>query len=282
MSTSAYSSLSLDGRVAVVTGAASGIGRATAVLLASRGATTVFADLDLEGAEAGAAHARAQGGDVRALETDVTDEASVADLVVRTTAELGRIDVLHNNAALMTAHARDDLVADLDPSDFARTLQVNLIGYMICAKHVIPTMVSRGGGVIVNTASLAGSQASLTRPMYGASKAGVVGLTRSIATQYGKQGIRSVSISPGMIVTDRSSGRLPEHTLAAVRRHNLLDRTGTPDDVAQLVAFVASDAASFLTGLDIPLDGGMSAHLASFADELASRTSSAPADASSA
>jgi NAD(P)-dependent dehydrogenase (short-subunit alcohol dehydrogenase family) len=271
--TNAYAALALDGKVAIVTGAASGIGLATANLLAARGAAVVFADVDLEGAARAAASVETAAGTL-AVEVDVTNEAAVVALAQAVTKRFGGIDILHNNAALMTAHALDIEVTSLDPADFARVLKVNLIGYMLCAKHAIPSMIDRGGGVIVNTASLAGVQASLTRPMYGASKSAVIGLTRSIATQYGKQGVRCNSISPGMVVTERSAGRIPAHTLDGVRRHALLDRSATPDDVAELVAFLASDAAGFLTGLNIALDGGMSAHLPTFADELAARDGS--------
>jgi NAD(P)-dependent dehydrogenase (short-subunit alcohol dehydrogenase family) len=264
----AYSLLDLSGKAAIVTGAASGIGRVTADLLSARGASVAYADLDLAAATAAAA---ASGPENLGVEVDVTDEPAVRAMIAKVIARFGGVDILHNNAALMTAHDRDVMIVDLDPSDFARVVNVNLIGYMICAKHAIPSMLARGGGVVINTASLAGVQASLTRPMYGASKSAVIGLTRSIATQYGKQGIRSMSISPGMIVTDRTRGRIPTHTIEAVQRHGLLTRSGTPQDIAELVAFLVSDAASFLTGLDIPIDGGMSAHLPTFADELASR-----------
>lgn len=269
-----FASLSLEGKVAVVTGAASGIGRETVGLLAARGAAVVIADRDDDGGHAAARELHRAGAQALAVGVDVTDEVAVASLVARVAAEFGGIDILHNNAALLTEHARDQLIEDLDPQDFARILGVNLIGYMTCTKHALPSMIARGGGVVINTASLAGRQSSLSRPMYGASKSGVIGLTRSIATQYGKRGVRCISISPGMVVTERSASRIPAHTLEAVRRHGALDRAATPADVAELVAFLASDAASFLTGLDIALDGGMSAHLATFADELAARGSS--------
>jgi len=267
----AFSSLSLKGKAAVVTGSASGIGRATATLLARRGASVVIADLDAEGAETVAATLRSEGLSSMAVEVDVTHEPSVEAMVARVCEEFGGVDILHNNAALMSSHDRDDLIVDLNPEDFLRVLAVNLVGYMTCAKHVLPSLVSRGGGVIVNTASLAGSSSSLSRPMYGASKSGVIGLTRGIATQYGKSGVRCLSVSPGLILTELSSARIPRHTLDGARRHVLLDRLGQPSDVAQLVAFLVSDAGSFLTGIDIALDGGMSAHLATFADELEAR-----------
>lgn len=271
MAASGYDSLAMDGRVAVVTGSASGIGRATAELLAKRGAAVVIADRDADGARKVARDLVGGGYSAIVVEVDVTEGQAVAAMASTVLDAFGRIDVLHNNAALMTAHDRDQRITELEAEDFARVLDVNLIGYTLCAKHVIPAMVAAGGGVIINTASLAGVLASLSRPMYAASKAAVVSLTRSIATQYGKQGIRALAVSPGMIVTERSVGRLPAHTLAGVRRHALLDRTGTPQDVAELVCFLASDAASFLTGLNIPLDGGLSAHLPTFADELDAR-----------
>lgn len=272
MTTDAFAPLSLSGKVAIVTGAASGIGRATALLMAGRGAAVAFADIDVEGAEAAAAAARSAGGQGTAVRVDVTDEAAVQRMAEEVSAALGGIDILHNNAALLTEHQADVHITDLKPADFARILEVNLIGYMTCAKHCLPRMIARGGGVIVNTASLAGVQSSLSRPMYGASKAGVIGLTRTIATQYGKQGVRCVAVSPGMIPTEQSASRIPQRTVDGVKRHSLLSRVGNTNDVAQLVAFLASDAASYLTGINVIVDGGMSAHLATYADELDARS----------
>lgn len=266
-----FAPLRLTGRVAIVTGAASGIGRASALLMASRGAAVAFADVNIGGAEAAAATARATGGHGIAVHVDVTDDAATKRMVRDVSAELGGLDILHNNAALLTEHRLDTTITDLDPADFARVLKVNLIGYMLCAKHCLPAMIQGGGGVVVNTASLIGVQSSLSRPMYGASKAAIIGLTRTIATQYGRQGVRSVSVSPGLIVTDASLTRVAERTVEVIRRHSLLGRDGDPDDVAQLVAFLASDAASYLTGINVVVDGGMSAHLATFADELDAR-----------
>ena len=154
---------------------------------------------------------------------------------------------------------------------FADVLRVNVIGYMVGAKHAVPHMVRRGGGVVINTTSNAGLQAELIRPMYGTSKAAIIGLTRNIATQYGKQGVRSVAVSPGVILTPSVKANVSEEAVARLARHSLTPRVGTPEDVAELVAFLASDEAGFITGITIPVDGGLAAHFPTFAEELDAR-----------
>jgi NAD(P)-dependent dehydrogenase (short-subunit alcohol dehydrogenase family) len=183
----------LTGRVAIVTGSGSGIGQATAELLAERGAAVVVADINAAAAETVAAGIRARGLQSVAVATDVADETQIQRMTDAAVTQFGGLDIVHNNAALLAPDviARDLKVTDLDAELFARVLQVNVIGYALGAKHAIPHMLVRGGGVLINTSSAAGIQGELIRPMYGRSKAAIIGLTRNIATEYGKQGIRS-------------------------------------------------------------------------------------------
>jgi NAD(P)-dependent dehydrogenase (short-subunit alcohol dehydrogenase family) len=148
------------------------------------------------------------------------------------------------------------------------TLRTNVVGCALGAKHAIPHMVQRGGGVIINTASAGGQSAQTTRPMYGSSKAAVIQLTRHIATMHGKQNIRCVSVSPGITVTPSVARLVSDEWIARNVRHNLMPRAGRPEDIAALVAYLASDEAAFVTGIDIRVDGGMLAHFPAFAEDL--------------
>jgi NAD(P)-dependent dehydrogenase (short-subunit alcohol dehydrogenase family) len=260
----------LEGRVAVVTGGAGGLGSATATVLAQNGAHVVVAGHSQATAEVVAREIRAAGSQAVAAAFDASQESSIVDLIRETIKEFGRIDILHNNAALTAPNVfvQDNLLGDLDAGVFAQILQVNLIGYALTFKHALPYMLAQGSGVVINTSSFDGIRAPLGRPMYGASKAGVDALTRSIATQYGRYGIRAVGVSPGPIITPNARKVIPQEMLDRLARH-LLTRDGVPEDLGHLVAFLASDKAGFITGITVQIDGGMSVHFPDYADELA-------------
>jgi NAD(P)-dependent dehydrogenase (short-subunit alcohol dehydrogenase family) len=258
----------LDGKVAIVTGAASGIGRATAHALAAEAASVVVADLNADGAARVAAEIASAGGRAVAQPTDVADEASVAALVAAAVRAFGGLDVLHNNAAASDPAllSRDLDIVDLDVAVLDRTLAVNLRGPMLGCKHAIPRMLERGGGAIVNTSSAAALVGDPVRTAYGASKAALDSLTRYVATQYGKRGIRCNSIAPGVIATPALAANVPPEQIAVYERSHLTPRLGRPEDIAAAVVFLVSDDAAFITGQTLCVDGGLLAHHPSFAE----------------
>jgi NAD(P)-dependent dehydrogenase (short-subunit alcohol dehydrogenase family) len=258
----------VEGKVAVVTGGASGIGRATAETLAREGAAVVIADIDGERAESVAAGINAEGGVAVAVTADVSVEADVVTMVDCAMDSFGRLDVLHNNAAITDpAHqARDASLVDLDVEVWERTLAVDLRGTMLGCKHAVPRMIAGGGGSIVNTSSNAALAGDLSLTAYAVAKGGVNTLTRSVATAFGKQGIRCNAVSPAHIASPSLEAVVPAAVVEMLRDQVLTSRLGTPQDVANLVLFLASDEASFITGQVWSVDGGALSHLAHVAD----------------
>jgi len=252
----------LAGRVAIVTGAASGIGRATSHALAREGASVVVADVNAEGAKRVAAEIEAAGGRAFGQPTDVSSEPSVAALVAAAVDRFGGLDVLHNNAAASdpALMGSDGEITSLTLETWERTLAVNLRGPLLGCKHAIPRMLERGGGVIVNTSSASGLTGDLVRTAYGVSKAGLDALTRYVATQYGKRGIRCNSIAPGVIATPALAANVKPELIAVYERSHLTPRLGRPEDIAALVVFLATDEAAFITGQVLCVDGGLLAH----------------------
>lgn len=211
------------------------------------------------------------GAEAIGLGFDTSDEAQVGAALAAVVDAFGGIDILHNNAAITSVEfmMRDGFVHDLDVELWDQTMAVNVRGYMLCAKHAIPSMLQRGGGVIINTASGAGLQGELTRAAYGTSKSAVIGFTRSVATQYGKLGIRCVTVMPGMTLTPTVAANVPPPILEMMRRHTLAPDLAKPEDVANAVVFLASDRAAFITGSVVAVDGGFGMHSPSYADEAA-------------
>lgn len=252
----------LKHRVAIVTGAASGIGRATAIALAEAGAAVWVADLNGEGAAQVAKSIRAGGGEAAGHLVDVAEEDSIAEMVAAAVNEYGGLDILHNNAAAVDVETigMDLEITELDVAIWDRTLAVNLRGPMLGCKHAIPHMLERGGGSIIQTSSAAGLRGDLTRAAYASSKAGLDSLTRYVATQYGKQGIRCNSIAPGVILTPALEANVPQEALDTYLRSTLTPRLGRPEDIAASVVFLASDEAAFITGQVLCVDGGILAH----------------------
>ena len=246
----------LAGRVALVTGGGSGIGRATAVAFAAAGATVAVADLDGDAATGTVDLVRAGGGEAEALVLDVVDEAAVGATVAGVLDRFGRLDAACNNAGTPGTYA--DL-ADQSAADWDRTLAVNLTGVFLCLRAEVPAMVAAGGGAVVNVASAAGLMGFARLPAYVASKHGVGGLTKSVALEVAGDGVRVNAVCPGSIRTPMLSGFVggDEDALAAMGRQAPMRRLGTPEEVAEAVVWLCSDASSFVTGQALGVDGGV-------------------------
>ena len=258
----------LTGRVAIVFGSATGIGAACARTLADRGAAVIVADIAVEAAERTAAQITAVGGEAVATRCDVLAEAEVAAVVALAETRFGQLNIVHNNAAAMHLVPTDRPVAEEDAEHWDLTMAVNLRGQMLGCKHSIPTMIRSGGGSIINTSSASALAGELTQTAYGVSKAAVAQLTRSVATQYGRQGIRCNAVLPGFIQVERQ--RTADTASAEFRkslaRNHLTPYIGEPQDIANVVAFLASDDSRFVTGHLMSVDGGLSAHQGTYAD----------------
>jgi NAD(P)-dependent dehydrogenase (short-subunit alcohol dehydrogenase family) len=246
----------LEGRVALVTGGGSGIGRASAMAFARAGARVVVSDINLEGGEETVRLIEELGGGSMFVPADVSDGEQVARLVAATLDHYGRVDYAHNNGGIEGPLAS---VIDLREDDWDRVIDINLKGTWWCLKHEIPAMLMTGGGAIVNTASVSGQKEfPPLLPAYVASKFGVVGLTSVTARYYAQQSIRVNAVCPGAIDTpmlDRI-GEGARRLGIAMIAENPIGRLGTPEEVAAAVVWLCSDAASFITGQTLTVDGG--------------------------
>lgn len=258
----------LEGKIAIVTGAASGIGRASAIGMAREGARVTVADRNGEGAEAVAAEIRDAGGEARACRCDVRFEDEVRAMVQGTVDAWGGLDVLHNNAGT-TDHAdvgMDNWITDLTVELWDHMMAVNLRGPFLGCKHAIPHLIARGGGSIIMTSSMSAMAGDLHYAAYGSSKGGLNSFTRYVATQYGKQRIRANAICPGLVATPAARRLIPADLLDIYEGNHLTPELGTPEQVAAVAVFLASDASAYLTGQAIPVDGGLFAHLPTYAE----------------
>jgi NAD(P)-dependent dehydrogenase (short-subunit alcohol dehydrogenase family) len=245
----------LEGKVAVVTGAASGIGRASAVLFASEGARVVAADVNVTGAGETVKVIADRGGIASAVHVDVADADSVRALIAHAVGTYGRLDVLFNNAGIGGPFAS---FADYSEDTFDRVIAVNLRGVFFGMKYGIQAMLQSGGGVIINTASVAGMIGARGYAGYSASKGGVIQLTKVAALEYAKQNIRVNCICPGGVDTPILD-MVPAVHRAAIARANPMERLAQPEEIAQLALFLASDDSSFATGAAFVADGGSTA-----------------------
>ncbi len=243
----------LAGKVAIVTGAAAGIGLATARRFAAAGATIVLADCDDAAGAAAAAALAAEGARTLFVPTDVAVEEDVRALVARTVTAFGGLDVLFNNAGVTGPEAP---TADVAAEDWQRVLAVNLTGTFHALKHGIPAMLARGGGAVVNNASIFGLVGFAGRAAYSAAKGGVIALTRTAALDYASRNIRVNCICPGFVDTRMVDGTHAHRMHAFAKVLVPMGRLARAEEVAELALFLASPRASYLTGAVLPLDGG--------------------------
>jgi NAD(P)-dependent dehydrogenase (short-subunit alcohol dehydrogenase family) len=252
----------LSGRVAVVTGAASGIGAATARRLAEEGASVVLADINDAAAEGVVEEIHGAGGEALFVHTDVALEGDVEAVMAASIEVFGRVDILHNNAADLSAElfARDRAIDVMDVETWERTFTVNLRGQMLCAKHAMPHLVRGGHGSIINMSSTSSLVGDEVRLAYGAAKSAVNSMTRSIAVSHGKQGVRCNAIAAGFVLTPPARQQVPPWLLETYANNSLLTELGTPEAIADVVLFLASDQSRLITGQVINVDGGSLAH----------------------
>jgi len=246
----------LETQVALVTGGSSGIGRASACAFAREGARVMVADVAVEGGQETARLIQEAGGEATFMQVDVTQTADVAALMARIIAVYGRLDCAHNNAGVEGAISP---IADCTEENWDRVISVNLKGVWLCMKYEIAQMLQQDGGTIVNTASVAGLVGARGIPAYVASKHGVVGLTKAAALEYARAGIRVNAVCPGVIRTPMVERLFGDRPQAEARLRDLepVGRLGTPEEVAEAVVLLCSDAASFVTGHAMSVDGGM-------------------------
>ncbi|WP_030540984.1 SDR family NAD(P)-dependent oxidoreductase [Sphingobium sp. DC-2] len=251
------------GDVAIVTGAGGGIGAASAQLLAARGARVVVADIALEAAEAVAHAIAGQGGDAIALPFDLHDETSIERLIARSHDHFGSIGILHANAADLSPdlNGRDGAIADMDAQVWDRIFGANCKGTMLCSKYVLPHLLAAGGGAIVNTGSALSLRGNLVQSAYSASKLALVQLTRSVATQYGKDGVRCNAVLPGLTRSPAVVAAFHPAIFELELEETLTPMLAEPVDIANAAVFLASSAARMITGQILVVDGGEGAHV---------------------
>jgi NAD(P)-dependent dehydrogenase (short-subunit alcohol dehydrogenase family) len=257
----------LKDKVAIITGAASGIGKATAITFGREGAKVMCADVNADGAEAVARQIADTGGEAASVKVDVVVEADIQRMIQDTVARWGRLDVIYNNAGIGTGNP----VTQVSTEEWDRIIDINLRGVFLGTKYAILEMLKTGGGAIVNTASDAGLIGIPMLSAYCASKGGVVMFTKATAAEWARMGIRVNCVCPGVIKTPildpmlamgKAAGVTEEALWARLGKAHPIGRIGMPEEVAEAVAWLASDRASFVTGVALPVDGGLAGGMA--------------------
>lgn len=245
--------MSLAGKVAIVTGASRGIGRGIAVALAEAGADVVTVATKADGAEAAAAEVRAKGRKAHPVAADVSEAAGADAIVAAAVEKLGRCDIVVNNAGITA----DGLLLRMKDADWDRVMAVNLRGTFLVTRAALRPMLKARAGRIINISSVVGLHGNAGQANYAASKAGIIGFTKTVAREVASRGITANVVCPGYIGTDMTAA-ISEEARAAIAASIPLGRFGTPADIAQAVTFLASDAAGYVTGAVLQVDGGMS------------------------
>ena len=252
--------MQLTDRVAIITGAASGIGKASARLFAKEGARVIVADLDEANGRSVADEITANGGAAKFLRTDVSKSADAARAAQTAVDEWGRLDILYNNAApTRLCNEHDRAVHELDEAVWDTMIDVALKGAFLMAKYALPVMMKQKRGIILNTATINALMAEASVDSYTAAKGGIVSLTRSMALNYAKYGIRVNTISPGYVITECQMDWYQKPAARAAAEAMHLTRLGRPEDIAELALFLASDKSEFMTGSNVVIDGGFTA-----------------------
>lgn len=242
----------LSEKVAIITGGAGGIGFATAEIFAREGAKVAIADFDEEVGSVKASELQEKGYDVAFFQVDVSERANVDEMVQRVLERFGTIDILVNNAGI----TRDAMLSKMTVADFQKVLDVNLSGVFHCTQAVLPPLVEKGSGAIINTSSVSGIYGNIGQTNYAASKAGVVGMTKTWAKELGRKGITVNAVAPGFIETGMTA-TVPDKVIDQMKQQIPLARLGAPEDIANAYLFLASDEAKYINGITLHVDGGI-------------------------
>lgn len=244
--------MNVNGKVIVITGAGRGIGKAAAKTLAEKGAKVVACDRDFEAVQGVEQEIKAAGGEAVGLMVDVTNRTQIDEMVNTTVEKFGRIDVLINNAGI----TQDSTLVKMTPEQFDRVIDINLKGVFHCTQAVVPQMIKQGKGKIINTSSVVGLYGNFGQTNYVATKAGVIGMTKTWAKELARKGITSNAVAPGFIATEMAAA-VPEKVIDAMKEKTPVGRLGDPADIANAYLFLSSDASDYINGHVLSVDGGL-------------------------
>jgi len=244
--------MKLQGKVSIITGAASGIGKATAEKFVKEGAIVAVCDVNLAASQAVVSALIAAGGEAVAYKVDVTNKAEIAEMVADVKSRFGRVDVLVNNAGIV----KDAQLAKMTDEQFDDVIDINLKGVYNCARAVVDTMIAQGSGVILNASSVVGLYGNFGQSNYAATKFGVIGFVKTWAKELGKKGIRANAVCPGFVATPILKD-MPEKVIQAMEDRVPMKRLAQPEEIANVYAFLASDEASYINGAAIEVTGGL-------------------------